>query len=156
MVRHQDTVTLVNGWAGSTATLPYRGLSSRGIHWLLVLSVLFNASVVSAAVLRIELVFADGSQLITVEQGAQLRAKAKLTIQQPTLIRGRWEFSGPLSAHRFERLKLIQQMVGGSGIETLLSPLLPTAVTGRYRLRLCLQEVCDKAVQLTYAVFPPK
>jgi len=136
------------------------GIRSRLQGWrlslLAVLAGCMLATTAPAALLRVELGFVDGSKQISVEQDAELRARAELTLQQPTLIRGQWEFSGPLSAGNFEVLKLVQLMAGGSGTMTLLSPLLPTSMNGSYRIRLCLQPPCDQVTELRYAVFPPR
>jgi hypothetical protein len=94
------------------------------------------------AVRRLDLTFAEGRRLAVIARGSELTAKVAIAYSGSGTLRGRWELAEPGgdSDAFFRVLAQVRESLGGGQVATFTSPQLPTAATGRYRLRFCVEE----------------
>jgi len=98
-------------------------------------------------------------------RGSELEARVSVAYSGSGTLRGRWEVAEPgaESDAFFRVLAQVRESLGGGQQSTLKSPALPTAATGRYRLRFCVEETATLtaacadsavAVEARYQVLP--
>jgi len=94
------------------------------------------------AVQRLDLAFANDQRLAVIERGEALTARLSVAFSGSGTLRGRWEVAEPGSDSDafFRVLAQVREPLGGGQLAALVSPELPTASTGRYRLRFCVEE----------------
>lgn len=117
------------------------------------------------AVQRLDMAFDNGQRLALIERGDELQARVSVAFSGSGTLRGRWEVAEPgnESDDFFRVLAQVREPLGGGQVSTLHSPPLPTAATGRYRLRFCVTETVAPtaacadsavAVEARYQVLP--
>jgi len=102
---------------------------------------------------RVELRFQDDrGHRVVVEQGAELRVQAHVTVRGSGVLRADWEVSGPAPDRAFRPLGMIRQVVPATGELTLASGPLPTDVPGRYQVRFRLRTGWQRSAGVGYTV----
>lgn len=102
---------------------------------------------------RLELRFKeDRGHRALIDQGAELRLQAHVTVSGAGVLRADWEVSGPAPDPTFRPLGLVRQVVPATGEVTLDSEPLPTDVPGRYQVRFRLRTGWQRSAGVGYTV----
>ena len=83
--------------------------------------------------------FDNGAVVRIIDLKHKLQAKADINFSGTGLLQGVWEVADPVSTASnpiYRPLMTVRQYLAGSGKQTLLSPALPTQMTGLYLVRL--------------------
>ena len=90
---------------------------------------------------RLSLSFLDNQRIKLVQPGTELKAKALLAYSGNGLLEGRWQVAEPGSTEGrpvYRTLSLVRNYLGTTQQAQLNSPLLPTDKAGKYRVRFCV------------------
>lgn len=93
---------------------------------------------------RLALHFTDRSTVKFVDSGAELKAQLEVTYTGNGILRGYWQIADPVSASEelyFRTLALVNHSLTATQSSVILSPPLPTQLTGRYYLRFCVASI---------------
>lgn len=90
---------------------------------------------------RLSLSFLDNQRIKLVQPGTELKAKVLLAYSGNGLLEGRWQVAEPGSTEGrpvYRTLSLVRSYLGNTQQAQLNSPLLPTDKAGKYRVRFCV------------------
>ena len=90
---------------------------------------------------RLSLSFTDNQRVKVVPPDSEIQAKVLLTYSGNGPLEGRWQVAEPGSSEGrpfYRTLTLVRRHLGSAQQQTLISPLLPVAKAGKYRLRFCV------------------
>ncbi len=98
---------------------------------------------------RLALRFPDLNIINFVDSGEDLQAQLEISYSGNGLLRGQWQISDPASnvgEPRFYTLSLINQQLSAVQRSEIISPPLPTTVSGRYYLRFCVTGIGEASL----------
>jgi hypothetical protein len=108
---------------------------------------------------RLALSFHDGSQVKVAGLNDEVKAEAEITFFGSGLLRGRWLIAEPTSsagALSFRTLKYVTRHLAGQRRVRIVSPELPTDISGAYAVRFSIErpDVGEATPTIVYQVAP--